>query len=135
MAPLITGLAIMPFSTPHLVAMASYSPVEITCSSACLSGSASPESFCTGQPYGTRQPYGSAPQYGNAPQYSGQYGQPAAPVAPPREVLRAVQLMFARVALGVLNTLIAFASVDSIKDTIRNNDPSLTQQQIDRDCG
>ena len=36
MAPLMTGLAIMPFSTPHLVAMALYSPVDITCSSACL---------------------------------------------------------------------------------------------------
>ncbi len=49
-APLTTGLAIMPFSTPHLVAMALYSPVEITCSSACSSGSASPESLRTGQP-------------------------------------------------------------------------------------
>jgi hypothetical protein len=52
-------------------------------------------------------------------------------VAAPPEVNRVVQLMFLRVALGVLNTLLAFLSADSIKDSIRNNDPSLTQNQID----
>jgi hypothetical protein len=38
--------------------------------------------------------------------------------------------MFVRVALGVLNTLIAFLSTDSIKDTIRENDPSLTADEV-----
>src|SRR6185312_7116736 len=51
-APLITGLSIMPFSTPHIVAMVLYSPVCIRCSSALRSDSASPEPLATGQPYG-----------------------------------------------------------------------------------
>ena len=38
-APLITDLSIMPFSTPHIVAMVRYSAVDITCSSACRSDS------------------------------------------------------------------------------------------------
>src|ERR1700756_231186 len=52
MAPLIIGVSIMPFSTPHLVAMVRYSPVCIRCSRACRSDSASPEPLGTGQPYG-----------------------------------------------------------------------------------
>jgi hypothetical protein len=39
--------------------------------------------------------------------------------------------MFLRVALGVLNALLAFLSADSIKDSIRDNDPTLTQSQVD----
>jgi len=39
--------------------------------------------------------------------------------------------MFLRVALGILNALLAFLSADSIKDSIRDNDPTLTQSQVD----
>ena len=81
--------------------------------------------------YGNAPQYGSPPQYGNAPQYGDPYGQPAAPATPPTEVIRAVQLMFARVALGILNALIAFASADSIKDSIRESQPSLTDSEVD----
>ena len=65
---------------------------------------------------------------------SDQPGYPPAPATrgtPPTEVLRAVQLMFLRVALGVLNTLVAFLSADSIKDSIRENDPTLTPDKVD----
>ena len=51
-APLITGSSIMPFSTPHIVAMVLYSPVCIRCSNARRSDSASPEPLATGHPYG-----------------------------------------------------------------------------------
>lgn len=81
--------------------------------------------------YGSAQQYGNAPAYGNAPQYGDPYGAPAAPVAAPPEVVRVVQLMFLRVALGILNTLLAFASADSIKDSIRDNDPNLSPDQVD----
>ncbi len=83
-------------------------------------------------PYaGGQPPYGSAPAYGSAPSYGDPYGQPATPANPPNEVLRAVQLMFARVVLGILSALVAFASADSIKDSIRENDPTLTQSEVD----
>ncbi len=49
-APLITGWVIMPFSTPHMVAMVRYSPVSITCSSANRNDSAKPDPLATGQP-------------------------------------------------------------------------------------
>src|SRR5690349_9930330 len=49
-APLMAGLSIMPFSTPHIVAIVLYSPVRIRCSSARRSGSPRPESLATGQP-------------------------------------------------------------------------------------
>src|SRR6185312_5080767 len=51
-APLIIGLSIVPFSTPHIVAMVLYSPLCIRCSSALRNDSASPDPFATGQPYG-----------------------------------------------------------------------------------
>ncbi len=85
--------------------------------------------YGTGQQYGNTPAYGSAPSYGSG--YGDPYGAPAGPVNPPKEVIRAVQLMFARVALGVLSTLLAFASADSIKDSIRDNDPGLTQSEVD----
>jgi hypothetical protein len=88
-----------------------------------------PPDFGTGQPYGSAPPYGGG--YGNAPAYGDPYGTPAGPANPPNEVVRAVQLMFVRVALGVLNALLAFASADAIKDSIRENDPSLTPEQVD----
>lgn len=49
-ALLITGWVIMPFSTPHIVAIVRYSPVFITCSSASRNDSARPEPLATGQP-------------------------------------------------------------------------------------
>ena len=52
-------------------------------------------------------------------------------MAAPTDVVRASQLMFLRVAFGVISAIIAFASGDAIKDSIRNNDPSLSQDQID----
>lgn len=79
--------------------------------------------------YSGGQQYGSAPAYGSG--YGDPYGAPAGPVNPPKEVMRAVQLMFARVALGVLSTILAFASADSIKDSIRENDPNLTASEVD----
>jgi hypothetical protein len=51
-APLTTGPVIMPFSTPHIVAMVRYSSVWITCSSACRSDSASFDPLVTGHLYG-----------------------------------------------------------------------------------
>lgn len=79
--------------------------------------------------YGGGQQYGNAPAYGSG--YGDPYGAPAGPVNPPKEVMRAVQLMFARVALGVLSTILAFASADAIKDSIRENDPNLSASEVD----
>lgn len=93
---------------------------------------------------GQQQPYAGgpggfpgAPSYQNAPAYDPSqqgFGTPpgARPnMAAPMEVVRASQLMFARVAIGIVSAILAFTSGDAIKDSIRNNDPSLSQDQID----
>ena len=49
--------------------------------------------------------------------------------APP-EVIRATQLMFLRVAIGLISAIITFASGDAIKTSIRDRDPSLTTDQV-----
>jgi len=85
--------------------------------------------YAGGPPSGGYPP---APQYGNAPQYGDPYGgAPRAPVAPPKEVVWATQLMFLRVAIGLISAIVAFASGDSIKDEIRRSSPNFTQDQID----
>src|SRR6185312_8234060 len=48
----MTGLSIITFSTPQLVAISLYLPLSIRCSSACFSDWARGEPFFTGQPYG-----------------------------------------------------------------------------------
>lgn len=79
-----------------------------------------------------QQQYGNAPGFGNAPQYGDPYGgQQQAAATPPPTVVRAVQLMFVRVAVGVLSALIAFASGDAIKDSIRESNTSLTADEVD----
>jgi hypothetical protein len=93
------------------------------------------------QPYaGGPGGYGNAPSYQNAPAYDPNayanqgFGTPPGArsnATAPMEVVRASQLMFLRVAFGVISAIIAFASGDAIKDSIRNNDPSLSQDQID----
>ena len=53
------------------------------------------------------------------------------PVAePPAEVVRAVQLMFARVGLGVVNASITLFSGTAIKDALRAEDPSLAPAEV-----
>jgi hypothetical protein len=85
------------------------------------------------QDYGQQGGYAGAPaQYGNAPQYGGGYGQQAAPTGPvPKEVDLASKLMFARVALGIISSILAFTLGDSIKESIRNGNPELTPSQVD----
>ena len=79
--------------------------------------------------------YENAPSYASAPAYSNQgFGTPpggrADATAPP-EVVRATQLMFVRVAIGIISAIITFASGDAIRTSIRDRDPSLSQDQID----
>lgn len=74
--------------------------------------------------------FDNAPQFGSAPQYGDPYGQQQAPAAAPPSVLRAAQLMFVRVAVGILSALIAFASGDAIKDSIRESNPSLSADEV-----
>jgi hypothetical protein len=90
-----------------------------------------------GGPGGSAPSYDNAPAYGNAPAYN-PYGSPGFGTPPggrsamsaPMEVIRASQLMFVRVAVGIISAIVAFASSDAIKDSIRNNDPSLTEDQV-----
>jgi hypothetical protein len=93
-----------------------------------------------GQP-GDQQPYaggpggyGNAPSYSNAPAYANEgFGTPPggrADLTAPQEVIRATQLMFLRVAIGLISAIITFASGDAIKTSIRDRDPSLTADQV-----
>lgn len=81
-----------------------------------------------------QQPYAGGPGgYANAPAYSNQgFGTPPGGPAPsaPSDVLRAVQLMFASVALGIISSIITFTSGDAIKDSIRESDPTLTADEV-----
>ena len=88
------------------------------------------------QPY-AGGPGGGSEAYGNAPAYN-PYGSPGFGTPPgtrptmpaPKEVIRATQLMIASVVIGVLGAIITFASGDAIKDSIRQGDPTLTQDQV-----
>ncbi len=51
--------------------------------------------------------------------------------APPPEVVRAVQLMFARIGIGVVNAAITLASGTAIKDAMRAADPTLPPAEVD----
>jgi hypothetical protein len=90
-----------------------------------------------GGPGGSAPSYDNAPAYGNAPAYN-PYGSPGFGTPPggrpamsaPMEVIRASQLMFLRVAVGIISAIVAFASSDAIKDSIRNNDPTLSEDQV-----
>lgn len=54
------------------------------------------------------------------------------PVAdPPVEVVRAVQFMFARVGIGVVNASITLFSGTAIKDALRAEDPALSPAEAD----
>jgi hypothetical protein len=58
--------------------------------------------------------------------------EPDAPPAPvPVEVARAVQLMFARVGIGVVNATITLMSGTAIKDAIAENEPSLPRAEVE----
>lgn len=85
--------------------------------------------------YGTAPSYENAPSYGNAPAYANQgFGTPPggrSDLTAPQEVIRATQLMFVRVAIGLISAIITFASGDAIKTSIRDRDPSLSTDQID----
>lgn len=88
-----------------------------------------------GGPGGGNAPsYENAPSYSNAPAYSNQgFGTPPggrADVTAPKEVIQATQLMFVRVAIGLISAIITFASGDAIKTSIRDRDPSLSTDQI-----
>lgn len=50
---------------------------------------------------------------------------------PPAEVVRAVQLMFARVGIGVVNATITVFSGTAIKDAMRAEDPALAPAEVD----
>lgn len=50
---------------------------------------------------------------------------------PPAEVVRAVQLMFARVGIGVVNATITVFSGSAIKDAMRAEDPTLPPAEVD----
>ncbi len=50
---------------------------------------------------------------------------------PPAEVVRAVQLMFARVGIGVVNAAITLFSGSAIKDAMRAEDPTLPPAEVD----
>jgi hypothetical protein len=90
-----------------------------------------------GQP-GGQQYAGGPDSYGNAPAYN-PYGQPGfgtppgsrPDVAPPPDVVRATWLMIASVVIGVIGAIITFASGDSIKDSIREGDSTLTASEVD----
>lgn len=56
-------------------------------------------------------------------------GPPAA--VPPVEVVRAVQLMFARVGIGVVNAAITLFSGSAIRDALRAEDPALAPAEVD----
>lgn len=51
--------------------------------------------------------------------------------APPVEVVRAVQLMFARIGIGMVNAAITLASGTAIKDAMRAEDPTLPPAEVD----
>jgi hypothetical protein len=84
--------------------------------------------------YGTAPPPGNAPAY-NQPAYGGPGfgtppgGRPTMPV--PTAVLRAVQLMFVRVAIGIIGAIVSLSSADAIKNAIRDNDPALSPDEVD----
>ncbi len=84
--------------------------------------------------YGNAPSAGNAPSYGNAPAYANQgFGTPPggrSDLTAPQEVVRASQLMFVRVAIGLISAIITFASGDAIKTSIRDRDPSLTTDQV-----
>ena len=90
--------------------------------------------------YGQQQPYAGGPNYpgggfGSAPAYGNAgYGMPPGrpQLAPPADVLRAVQLMFVRVAISIISALITFTSGDAVRDSIRESDPSLTAEEVDQ---
>jgi hypothetical protein len=56
---------------------------------------------------------------------------PGRPAGPPVEVVRAVQLMFARIGIGVVNAAITLASGTAIKDAMRAEDPTLPPAEVD----
>jgi len=59
-------------------------------------------------------------------------GRPAHPdPTPPADVLRAVQLMFARVAVGVVSAVVTVTSGNAIKSSIRAGDPALRPDQVE----
>jgi len=59
-------------------------------------------------------------------------GRPADPESsPPADVLRAVQLMFARVAVGVVSAVVTVTSGDAIKGSIRAGDPALGPDEVE----
>lgn len=51
--------------------------------------------------------------------------------APPVEVVRAVQLMFARIGIGMVNAAITLASGTAAKDAMRAEDPTLPPAEVD----
>lgn len=51
--------------------------------------------------------------------------------APPVEVVRAVQLMFARIGIGMVNAVITLASGTAAKDAMRAEDPTLPPAEVD----
>lgn len=67
----------------------------------------------------------------SAPYDSPRSGRRAPGAPPPLDVLRAVQLMFARVGLGVVNASITLMSGNAIKDAFRHDDPSLAPAEVD----
>jgi hypothetical protein len=49
----------------------------------------------------------------------------------PVDVVRAAQLMFARVAVGVVGALLTLSSANAIKDAIREANPSFSSDKVD----
>lgn len=83
---------------------------------------------------GQQQYAGSPGGFGSAPAYSN-YGTPPGAGAkpnPPSDVVRAVQLMLASVVIGIIGAILTFTSGDSIRESIRESDPSLTAAEVDQ---
>jgi hypothetical protein len=70
--------------------------------------------------------------YAGGPPGSYPYGgAPRTPLAPPREVMWASYLMFAQVALAVINAILNLADSEGFKDAIREAQPNLTPDEVD----
>lgn len=53
------------------------------------------------------------------------------PVEQPASIRRAVRLMLVGAALSLVGTLVVLTQVDTIRDTIEEDDPSLTASEVD----
>ncbi len=83
-------------------------------------------SYPSNPPGGEGQP----PGYGAYP--TAPVPPPAGPAPePPRSILTAVKLMYVGAGLSALNIVFAFLSRDAIRDTLADNDSTLTADEID----